>query len=339
MELRTKSFLPLSAYKVIEDKYYYIAYLKGGKIAHIPKKITLDKDLIWLIGVWIGDNFGARGGSKPTTKRGLKTSGRFGIINNDLDIVKKAIGVMKKIKLKNLRIDVQLPRDMKTSIDSIQKMLYHKDLIIRLQKASEWRREIGFAVYVNNTSLLRTFEHFFKNLRRYKFDVTPLIAGIIDSEGNIDKANKMIQITNKENYVQQIIECSLNKIGVKYVKRTDKRERICTLIKDKDSLYELFKELELGSKRKKLFFSEMQEGNFTRPCDFEYMKRFSKELKKGVSVNELSTKHHIPKPTIKMVLRNLWSGGFLERFKDGHGYIYSFASAELSSKPSAKRDN
>lgn len=324
MKLATKSFLPFSAYKTIETKDSYKAYLKGGNVTYIPKQIALNKNLLWLTGVWVGDNFGARGGSKPT-KKGLKTSGRFGIVNNDINIINRAIEVMKEIGLKNIKIDGYLPRNNTEKLSYLNKKL--KGIKVKFYNGSKWRKHIGFAVYVNNTSLLRVFENFFKNLKKMNSNLNFLLAGIIDSEGNIDKANKLVQITNKDLYVQEVIEYCLNKLDIKYHKRIDKRKRILTLIRGKKNLEKLYKKILLVSKRKQKHFQEMVSGNFVREVDLDYMKRFLNELEKGTNLSKLHKKYNIPKPTIKVVLRNLYSADLLRRNKKDRAYIYSLASA------------
>ncbi len=333
MRLTTNSFLPFSAYKIIETKHNYKAYLRGGKVAYIPKHITITADLMWLIGVWSGDNFGVRGGSKPT-KIGIKTSGRFGVINNDLSIIRKVIKVMQDIGLRNIKIGISLPKNTKIDLTNFKKEF--KRFEVKSYNGSDWRREIGFAVYVNNTSVLRVFEKFFNNLTEINDNLDSLLAGIIDSEGNIDKANKMVQITNKDKYIQKIVEHCLHKLSIKYKVRIDKRERILTLIRD---IKRLSEKISLVSQKKQNLLLEMISGNFAREVDLIYMKKFLPDLKNGTNVNKLYDKYNTPKPTVKLILRNLYSAGLLKRIKKDHAYFYSLDSAELSSKPSAKRDN
>ena len=54
-----------------------------------------------MIGVWTGDNFGNRKGT--VVRKGKRSSGRFGIINNDKQIIKRFLkGLEKELNVKKL---------------------------------------------------------------------------------------------------------------------------------------------------------------------------------------------------------------------------------------------
>ena len=79
---------------------------------------------------------------------------------------------------------------------------------------------------------------------------------------------------------------------------------------------------------------DMISGNFCRENDKLYLKKFRKELKKGTILRELNEKYGIPYPTLKVILRNLVSGNYLEVKKVWRAYIYGFPSGCLT-KPEA----
>lgn len=315
-------FFPLSSYKIEELNDVYKIRLKGGKITLLPKTIVIDSDLSWLIGVWYGDNFGAREGSKNTVT-GIKTSGRFGVINNDLDIIREVIFLIKKkLYIKEIFSDIITPRNYKFNVD--EHIKYFRNLGVKrinVFNGSEWRKNIGFAAYTNNTALLRVFHFILSNLTNMDLDNLEFINGIIDSEGNVDKANKQIRLTTKDKQLQHYIERCLKKLKFTYSTEIDNRKRINTLIKLSTN-YKRFGIFNPKSKRKNSDIVGMVNGNFTRKVDIRYKQQFASCLKKPIDAKELSVKFNIPHSTVKMVLRNLYSSSQVKRKKIGRTNFY-----------------
>lgn len=324
----TRSFIPLSAYEIQENSVCYIVKLKGGKTALLPKKIVLDSQMSWLIGLWVGDNFGSRTGTKINSN-GMRSSGRFGIINNEPDLVKRSISVMRKQNLHALRLDVIVPPNTmvnrKKLINETQKKFNINRQYIRIYSGSPWRRNIGYAIYVNNTSILRVFHKVYCNLGEYikkrHIDTKSFVGGIFDAEGDIDKANKQAGITNKDSYVVRLIEMCLTALKIKYKTRVD-GGRIRFAIKGED-LAKFNKIVEFVSPSKRKALVDLLNGNCLRACDLEYLEKFSAALKNGASIKQISREFSIPEPTAKLVLRNLASGNLLKKKKIGKYYVYT----------------
>jgi Fic family protein len=111
----------------------------------------------------------------------------------------------------------------------------------------------------------------------------------------------------------------LEKLGISFKKRIDERQRI---IIEVTSLNEFNQKVVFWIKRKQQALQEMLCGNFVREKDKFYLKKFEEKLKEGITAKELSEILGIPYPTVKMVLRNLFSNKLIERKKSGRNYVY-----------------
>ena len=118
----------------------------------------LNKEISWMIGIWTGDNWSNREGS--VIKNNKRTSGKFGINNNDKEIIERfRKGLKNELGIQRIKIDVQMPRHIdfdKNKIKSEMSILFKINREhINVYKGSPWRKHIGYAVYTNNTNLLR----------------------------------------------------------------------------------------------------------------------------------------------------------------------------------------
>jgi phosphoenolpyruvate synthase/pyruvate phosphate dikinase len=297
------------------------------KRSPLPSEIELNSEVSWMVGVWAGDNWSSKEGT--VIRGGQKSSGRFGINNNDEDVIQRFLqGLKSQFKITKIKIDVQIPRNLIIDKENIKLEVSKKFGIepenINVYRGSPWRRKIGFAVYTNNTALLRFVnKEIYKKLPEFiqnnSIDVGAFLQGIADSEGDVDKANKNIGFTNKDRYVASLIVMCLEKLGISFKKRIDERQRI---IIEVTSLNEFNQKVGFWIKRKQQALQEMLCGNFVREKDKFYLKKFEEKLKEGITAKELSEIFGIAYPTVKMVLRNLFSNKLIERKKSGRNYVY-----------------
>ena len=297
------------------------------KRSPLPSEIELNSEVSWMIGVWAGDNWSSKEGT--VIRGGQKSSGRFGINNNDEEVIQRFLqGLKSQFKITKIKIDVQIPRNLIIDKENIKLEVSKKFGIepenINVYRGSPWRRRIGFAVYTNNTALLRFVnKEIYKKLPEFiqnnSIDVGAFLQGIADSEGDVDKANKNIGFTTKDTYVASLIVMCLEKLGISFKKRIDERQRI---IIEVTSLNEFNQKVGFWIKRKQQALQEMLCGNFVREKDKFYLKKFEEKLKEGITAKELSEILGIAYPTVKMVLRNLFSNKLIERKKSGRNYVY-----------------
>lgn len=292
-------------------------------------EVTLSKELSWMIGFWLGDNCSSREGTK-LMKNGKRTSGRFGVISNDKEVILRFLSGMKnELKIERIKIDVQIPRDFSINEqnikDKVAKEIGISSNNIIVYKGSPWRRKIGYAIYTNDTNLLRyiyqeIYLKMIEIIEMGKIDVSALLQGICDAEGYVDKANKVIRITNKDPYLIKIIEKCIDVLQLKYKKRME-RDKIRILI---TSINDFKEKVGFFIKRKQKDLEEMVVGNFLRSKDMIYLEKFKTLLSKGITAKEISKKLNIPYSTVKLVLRNLASAGLVKRKRDknNRGYFY-----------------
>lgn len=169
----------------------------------IPAEIYLNKEVSWMIGIWVGDNWSNREGS--VIKNNKKSSGKFGINGNDQENIKRFIsGLRNEFSINNIKIDIQIPRDVILDKEKNKKMASVNFGInknnINAYFGSPWRRKTGYAVYTSNTVLLRIINNeIYKKLPQLiessSINISDLMQGICDSEGTVDKANKLVSIT------------------------------------------------------------------------------------------------------------------------------------------------
>lgn len=295
-------------------------------------QIPLSKELSWMIGFWLGDNWSSRKGI--VVRRGKRSSGRFGVISNDDEVIRRFLSGMKsELKITKIKVDVQFPRNLKVDREQLKKETAQKFGIplgdVNAYKGSPWRRKIGYTAYTNDTNLLRLINQEIYNellelITSERIDINELLQGISDAEGDIDKANKLVKITNKNPYIIQIVETCLDKLNLEYNKRTDNIGRIRIEMK---SITEFKQKIGFSIRRKQEDLEEMISGNFTREKDKIYLKEFEGLLKEGTTAKEISIKLNIPHPTVKLVLRNLASSNLVERKKSGLKYIYSLPTS------------
>lgn len=280
-----------------------------------------------MIGLWTGDNWGSREGT--IMRKGQKSSGRFGINNNSEEVIERFLqGLKTQFKITKIKIDVQVPRSQEVDKEKIKREVSKKFGIeienINVYKGSPWRRNLGYAIYTNNTALLRVVNvEIYKKLSEFiqtnAIDVNAFLQGIADSEGDVDKANRIVKITNKDRYIISLIELALRKLNIRFKKRVDIENK--TRIKI-TNLIDFNKKIGFWIKRKKIALEEMIAGNFVREKDKQYLQVFRDELKRGVKAKEISEKFGISYPTAKMILRNLASNKLIGRKKSGFAYIY-----------------
>jgi ribosomal protein S20 len=297
------------------------------KRSPLPSEIELNSEVSWMIGVWAGDNWSSKEGT--VIRGGQKSSGRFGINNNDEEVIQRFLhGLKSQFKITKIKIDVQIPKNLIIDKENIKLEVSKKFGIepenINVYRGSPWRRRIGFAIYTNNTALLRFVnKEIYKKLPEFiqnnSIDVGAFLQGIADSEGDVDKANKNIGFTSKDTYVASLIVMCLEKLGISFKKRIDERQRI---IIEVTSLNEFNQKVGFWIKRKQQALKEMLCGNFVREKDKFYLKKFEEKLKEGITAKELSEILGIAYPTVKMVLRNLFSNKLIERKKSGRNYVY-----------------
>jgi len=305
---------------ILKQKY------SNRRPSEIPKEIHLNKEVSWMIGMWIGDNWSNREGS--VLKENKRSSGKFGINNNDEENIKRFLkDLRKELKIRNVKIDVQIPRNTELEKEIQRKRASRKFGIreerINVYFGSPWRRNIGYAVYTNNTFLLRVitneiYKKLPESIDNPSFEIGSLLQGISDSEGTVDKANKIVSITNKDKFVIDLLSKCLQRLGIDYSMTTD-RDKVKVNIKS----VQMFKEnAGFNTKRKQIELLEMLSGNYSRRKDIAYLRMFRTELEKGTTAKDISEKFHIPLPTVKMVLRNLLSGKHIERRKESKHYLY-----------------
>ena len=299
--------------------------------SELPSEIYLNREVSWMIGIWIGDNWSSKEGS--VIKRGIKSSGKFGINNNDKEnIIRFRRGLRDEFDIKNIRLDVQIPRceELKKELNkrrASKSFGIPKDKI-NVYFGSPWRKNIGYAVYTNNTVLLRIVTNeIYKKLPQYieksAFNIGNMMQGIVDSEGTVDKANKVISITNKDDFVIKLITKILDKLEINFTTRFDRdRTRI-----DINTIQKFKDKIGLNTERKQRELSEMLSGNYARKKDVQYLGMFRNMLRKGATAKEVSEIFQIPHPTVKLVLRNLYSGNYINRKKISRYYVYYFPRA------------
>jgi hypothetical protein len=285
-----------------------------------------------MIGFWLGDNFGNREGT--VIRKGKRSSGRFGVVSNDKEVIQRFLAGMKsEFGITKIKIDIQIPQNVEADKEQLKKETAEKFGIplsdINAYRGSPWRRKIGYTVYTNDTQLLRLInQEIYTKLPELisseKIDISELLKGLSDAEGDVDKANKLVKITNKNPYIIQIIETCLGKLNLEYNKRTDNVGR--TRIEMK-SIIEFKQKIGFSIKRKQEDLEEMISGNFIREKDKIYLKEFESLLKEGATAKEISIKLNIPHPTVKLVLRNLASSNLVKREKNGLKYIYSLPTS------------
>jgi len=232
------------------------------KRSPLPSEIELNSEVSWMIGVWAGDNWSSKEGT--VIRGGQKSSGRFGINNNDEEVIQRFLqGLKSQFKITKIKIDVQIPRNLIIDKENIKLEVSKKFGIepenINVYRGSPWRRKIGFAVYTNNTALLRFVnKEIYKKLPEFiqnnSIDVGAFLQGIADSEGDVDKANKNIGFTSKDTYVASLIVMCLEKLGISFKKRIDERQRI---IIEVTSLNEFNQKVGFWIKRKQQALQEI----------------------------------------------------------------------------------
>lgn len=297
-----------------------------------PKEIELNKEASWMIGFWVGDNWSNREGS--VFKNGKRSSGKFGINNNDVEnIIRFKKGLMKEFGIKNIKIDIQIPKSdelnkkKSRSIASSTFRINQND--VNVYFGSPWRRNVGYAVYTNNTFLLRIVTNeIYRNLPdlldKHLIHINSFLQGITDSEGMVNKVNKTVSITNKDVFVINIISLCLKRLGFDYKISVDERERTKIDIK---MIKEFKEKIDFNTVRKRRELSEMLSGNYCRERDNKYLNIFYNELKRGTSAKRISEVYNIPLPTVKLVLRNLFSAKHLIRKKESKHYVYMLPSS------------
>ncbi len=315
---------------ILKQKY------SNKKPQELPNEIQLNKEVSWMIGFWIGDNWSNREGS--VIKNNKRSSGKFGINNNDKEnIVRFKKGLRNQFKIKNIKIDVQIPRNLELKKEIHKKRASRsfgvREKNINVYFGSPWRKKIGYAIYTNNTVLLRVvtneiYRKLPKLIEKPVFEIGSLMQGIADSEGTVDKANKLIGISNKDVFVLNLISKSLRRLKIDYLERTD-RDKKRIEIKELEKFQE---KIGLSTKRKQKELSEMISGNFTREKDMLYLRMFKNELKKGTTAKDVSKKLHIPLSTVKLALKNLFSGKHIERKRVSKHYVYMFPRACLTKR-------
>jgi hypothetical protein len=229
-----------------------------------------------MIGFWLGDNYSSREGTK-SMKNGKRTSGRFGVISNDKEVILRFLaGMRNELKIERIKIDVQIPRNFSIDEHDIKNKVAKEFGItsnnIIVYKGSPWRRKIGYAVYTNHTNLQRYIyqEIYLKMIEIIKMgriDVSAFLQGICDAEGCVDKANKVIRITNKDPYLIKIIEKCIKILQLKY-KKIIERDKFRILI---TSINDFKEKVGFFIKRKQKDLEEMIVGNFLRNKDMIYL--------------------------------------------------------------------
>ena len=198
-----------------------------------PSEIQMNNEVSWMIGFWIGDNWSNREGS--VVRRGKRSSGKFGINNNDEENISRFLkGLRNQFGINNIKIDVQVPRNQKLRKevlrDEVSKRFGIDPSHVNVYFGSPWRKKIGYTVYTNNTFLLRlVFNEIYKKIPELMetLSISDLMQGIADSEGTVDKANMLVSITNKDKFVLDIVERCLESLNIEFSKRQDRdRTRI-----------------------------------------------------------------------------------------------------------------
>lgn len=291
----------------------------------------LNEDVSWLTGIWTGDNFSSREGT--VIRNGKPTSGRFGIVSNDAELIRHAMRVLRsELDQRKVRIDVQLPRNRRYSksklrLETARKFGISKDRIL-VYNGSEWRRNIGYAVYVNNTELLRSFSAVYRSLNAMlgssRINAGAFLQGIADAEADVNKISRMVTLHTKDKYVLGLIKDALNMKGIDYTVAVDTKRRYRVYVKDIKGFNKL---VGFRCKRKQKAVDEILGGNLMRQKDLEYLDTFMPMLKNGATSAQIRRKTGLPVSTIQIVLRNLHSGGALKRSKVGrenHGFCYFY---------------
>ena len=297
------------------------------KRSEIPQEIELNREVSWMLGMWIGDNWSSKEGT--VIRNGQRSSGKFGINSNDEEVIQRFLeGLRREFKVTKIKIDVQVPRNQETNKEKIKEDVAKKFGIeienVNVYRGSPWRKKTGFAVYTNNTALLRVVnKEIYQKLSEYiqnaNIDISSFLQGIADSEGSVDKVNKIVKITNNDQYVVSLIELALRKLNIKFKKAIDAEDKVRIKITD---LVDFDEKVGFWIKRKQQALQEMLSGNFVREKDKRYLRIFENELKRGVTVKEISQKFGIAYSTVKMILKNLALSNLVERKKMGSVYIY-----------------
>lgn len=278
--------------------------------------------------MWIGDNLSSREGSVVSTRG--RSSGKFGIINNDEENIRRFTrGLRDDFKIENIKLDIHIPQgvglEKRNHKKRASKIFGIRSEHISVYYSSPWRKKIGYGIYTNNTALLRIVNNeIYKKLpdliKRSLIDIPALMQGICDSEGTVDKANKLVSISNKDDFVINLISMCLTKFGIDFTKRHETEDKTKIDIR----LPQKFNQtISFHTIRKQKELSEMLSGNYCREKDKIYLKVFYPSLVRGATAKQISETFHIPHPTVKLVLRNLFSGKYIYRKKISNHYVYA----------------
>lgn len=298
----------------------------------IENQVRINKvELSWAIGVWLGDNSSSREGS--VIRNNKRSSGKFGIINNDLSTIRRFMSFLKLIKgLSKIKLDVQVPKNTRDNFEEVKvfasKTFDVEKENISVYEGSPWRRQVGYVIYVNNTALLRAiYSEVFLKLEDLilsdSINARSLIQGIADAEGHVDKANKLVGISNTNKKILEIICLCLKKLNVDYKKRVNEKNRkhpkIIVEIRD---FIKFEQKIGFHNPEKEKALKELIAGRCVRNSDNKFLELLAPHLKKGMTALEVHEKLNIAHPTAKLLLRNLASANLLERKKVKRYFVY-----------------
>ena len=132
-------------------------------------------------------------------------------------------------------------------------------------------------------------------------------------------------MTTKDKYVLKLIKACAECADLDIRVKQDNRQRYKIKIKD---IQTFSNKVGFVCKRKNTVLKELLNGNLMRERDKFYLNIFSKDLKKGTTTKSLSYKYHIPHTTVRIVLRNLYTGKRVTRksmiLSPKGGYFYSY---------------
>lgn len=181
-----------------EDNFLEISYIthsnkvKKEFVVYLPRKIELDDNFIYFLGLWCGDKAGGK---------------RFGVCNQNKDILK-----FVESFLINYKQRIEKVLYISSSLE-VPKVEYDK--IVRINKETK-----GWAISVHSTNGI--LSSFFGYLRDNLDILLPIISkktdvffgGLFDAEGNVSLYNQSIRIACRNERLTNIYLTFLKEINL-----------------------------------------------------------------------------------------------------------------------------
>lgn len=194
-----KIFLPLKVYIPQKKKYIH-------KIIVLPRKIEFNSEFLYFLGLVMGD--------------GLSVE-RLGIINTDLNLLKFTFDFLEKFsptdEVKGI-IHVHHPslmRNVEKYKKNLENMGIKKIKVIKMYKA---HGKIVYLVFLVNQPLSKIIYFLIRNIKNIWEKLSyvqrgAFLAGIFDTEGNVNKWDNNLRISQETEGKRKIIEHLLKEEG------------------------------------------------------------------------------------------------------------------------------